>query len=268
MTGHEVAGPGQRRPLLGAVVVVTGGAGLLGRAFSAGIVARGGTAIVADIDLARATEVARTIAPDGDAQAIPLALDITDQRSVDQLIAECLRRCGRVDAVVNNAYPRNQAYGRRLEEVTYTDFCENLGLHVGGYFLVAQRFAMHFAAAGGGVIVNMGSIYGTLAPRFELYEGTPMTMPVEYAAIKSGINQLTRYFAQYYKAQGVRVNTLSPGGILDRQPESFLERYSASAGTKGMLEPGDLVGALAFLLSEESRYVTGQNLVVDDGFSL
>ena len=253
-------------PLAGKVVVVTGGAGLLGRAFTAGIVERGGTAIVADIDVARAAEVASALR--GAGRAIPMALDITQVASVTALIDECVSRCGRIDAVVNNAYPRNHAYGRALEDVTYADFCENVGLHAGGYFLVAQRFAVHFASAGGGNIVNMASIYGTLPPRFDVYEGTSMTMPIEYAVIKAGIIQLTRYFAQYYKARGIRVNALSPGGIRDAQPESFLTRYGALAGVKGMLTPTDLVGALAFLLSDESRYMTGQNLVVDDGFSL
>jgi NAD(P)-dependent dehydrogenase (short-subunit alcohol dehydrogenase family) len=266
---HSVSGyQPLKLPLAGKIVVVTGGAGLLGRAFTSGITERGGTAIVADIDVARATEVAGAIASNAVGAAIPMAVDITDEASVNSLIAACVSRCGRVDAVVNNAYPRNKAYGRTLEAVTYADFCENVGLHAGGYFLVAQRFAKHFAATGGGNIVNMASIYGSLPPRFGVYDGTAMTMPVEYAVIKAGIIQLTRYLAQFYKGQGIRVNTLSPGGILDNQPESFLARYGAMAGSKGMLAPEDLVGALAFLLSDDSRYVTGQNLVVDDGFSL
>ena len=250
------------------VIVVTGGAGLLGRTFARGIVERGGVAIVADIDAARAAAVATAIDVAFPGRALPYAVDITDQAAVDALIVGVHGSLGRIDAVVNNAYPRNAAYGRRVEDVTYSDFCENLGLHVGGYFLIAQRFALHFARNGGGNIVNMASIYGVIAPRFEVYEGTPMTMPVEYAAIKAGVIHLTRYLAQYYKSLGIRVNSMSPGGILDRQPASFLERYSSYSGTKGMLDPTDLVGTLAYLLSDESRFMTGQNLVVDDGFSL
>ena len=94
-------------------------------------------------------------------------------------------------------YPRNSRYGRRMEEVEYADFCDNLGMHLGGYFLVMQRFAAYFKREGGGNMINVSSIYGVVAPRFEVYEGTPMTMPVEYAAIKSGLLHLTRYFAQY-----------------------------------------------------------------------
>lgn len=95
-----------------------------------------------------------------------------------------------------------------------------------------------------------------------------MTMPVEYAAIKAAIVHLTRYFAQYFKADGIRVNCISPGGILDKQDEKFLREYKSQCGEKGMLDPQDVTGSLLFLLSDASKYMTGQNLIVDDGFSL
>ena len=249
------------------LIVITGGAGLLGRHFCRAIASQGGISIVADVDLASAEQVASEIkANKGRAEAV--VLDITDAASVEGLITALHATYGRIDAVVNNAYPRNKSWGRKLEDVTYADFCENVGLHLGGYFLVAQKFALYFRANGGGNVVNMASIYGTQAPQFEIYVDTPMTMPVEYAAIKSSIIQLTRYFAQYYKADGVRCNALSPGGILNQQPETFLRQYNSHCGGKGMLEAQDIVGALVFLLSDDSRYVTGQNLIVDDGFCL
>ena len=249
------------------IVVITGGAGLLGQSFCTAVAEQGGLAVVADIDLAAAERVSERIVAAG-GRADPAALDITDAASLDVLIASVHARHGHIDAVVNNAYPRNKSWGRKLEDVSYADFCENVSLHLGGYFLVAQKFAKYFSEHGGGSIVNMGSIYGTVAPRFELYAGTSMTLPVEYAAIKAGIIQLTRYFAQYFKGKGVRCNSLSPGGIFDHQPEAFLKQYNSHCGTKGMLEPQDIAGALIFLLSDAARSVTGQNMIVDDGFGL
>lgn len=253
--------------LAGKVVVVTGGAGVIGRCFVRSIARAGGIAVAADIDAQAAAMLAGESA-DLTGQVEAAWLDITRQDSIRTLIDDLRRRHGRIDAVVNNAYPRNAHYGRRLEDVTYVDFCENVGMHLGGYFLVAQQFCLAFQEQGAGNIVNMSSIYGTLAPRFGIYDGTPMTMPVEYAAIKSAVIQLTRYLAQYFKHAGIRVNCLSPGGILAGQPAEFLGAYNAHCASKGMLVPEDLTGALLFLLSDESSCMTGQNLLVDDGFSL
>ncbi|MGZ3769092.1 MAG: oxidoreductase [Bdellovibrio sp.] len=254
--------------LTGKVVVITGGAGLIGRQFCLAVAEHGGTAIVADRDYKAAVDVAKNISNKFPGRSEAAELDITNKVSVVELIKKMGDCHGRIDALVNNAYPRNPNYGRKLEEVTYEDFCENVGLHLGGYFLVAQQFGLFFQKQGGGNIINMSSIYGAIAPRFDIYSETSLTMPVEYAAIKSAVNHLTEYFAQYFKAHGVRVNTLSPGGVLDKQPETFLKKYKSYCGTKGMLEPQDLIGTLLFLLSDYSKYMTGQNLVVDDGFTL
>ena len=264
MTGEEVLVERHESK----VVVVTGGAGVIGSRFVRAIVDSGDIPVVADIDMMAATQLVDSLAPEQAARACAAHLDITSKDSIAALISEVTDRYGRVDAVVNNAYPRNRNYGRKLEDVTYTDFCENVDSHLGGYFLVAQQFCLAFRAQGGGNVVNMSSIYGVMAPRFEVYAGTEMTMPVEYAAIKSGVIHLTRYFAQYFKGSGIRVNCLSPGGILAGQPSGFLDAYKERCASKGMLDPGDVVGALLFLLSDASRYITGQNLVVDDGFSL
>jgi len=250
------------------VVVVVGGGGLLGRTFVRAVAENGGIAVAADLDIKAAAAIAEDVGLANPGRAVASAIDITDEASINRLLSDVQARHGRIDAVVNAAYPRNRNYGRKLEDVAYEDFCENLNLHLGGYFLVARQFGVYFQNQSGGNIVNVASIYGTMAPRFEVYGGTPMTMPVEYAAIKSGIIHLTRYFAQYFKRAGVRVNCISPGGISDGQPESFLARYGAYCGKKGMLDSSDISGTLLFLLSDVSKYVTGQNVIVDDGFSL
>jgi NAD(P)-dependent dehydrogenase (short-subunit alcohol dehydrogenase family) len=252
----------------GKLVVIIGGAGTLGSCFARHVAEQGGRVVVADIDAASATRVTEEIAIDYPGRVEAEPLDITDHKSIHSLISVVSGRHGHIDAVVNSAYPRNRNYGRKLEDVTYEDFCENLQLHLGGYFLVAQQFGLFFRKQGGGNIVNISSIYGVVAPRFNVYAGTTMTMPVEYAAMKAAIIHLTRYFAQYFKGAGIRVNCLSPGGILEQQPASFVRAYNAHGNMKGMLEPEDVSGAVLFLLSDASRLITGQNLVVDDGWTL
>ena len=254
--------------LTGKVVVITGGAGLLGQEFCLAVASQGGFAVVADRNLEAAQRVALEICEHHPGLASAMSMDITDKESISTAITNLSDLRGAIDAVVNNAYPRNERYGRPLEQVTYADFSDNVSMHLGGYFLVAQQFAAFFKTQGRGNIVNMSSIYGVIAPRFELYAQTKMTMPVEYAAIKSGVLHLTRYFAQYLKGTGVRVNAISPGGILDWQPEEFLQRYRHMCASKGMLDKSDIAGTLLFLLSDMSEYMNGQNLVVDDGFSL
>ena len=252
----------------GQVVVITGGAGVIGSCFARGIAEQGGVAVAADVDVKAAERLATERTFDGGGKIEAASLDITNGESIRRLIDELQQHYGRIDAVVNNAYPRNANYGRSLEDVEFADFCHNVDTHLGGYFLVAQQFCKVFREQGSGVVVNMSSIYGLMTPRFEVYDGTQMTMPVEYAAIKSAVIHLTRYFAQYFKGTGIRVNCLSPGGVLADQPESFLRAYNARCASKGMLAPQDLLGPLLFLLSDESRLITGQNIVVDDGFSL
>jgi NAD(P)-dependent dehydrogenase (short-subunit alcohol dehydrogenase family) len=250
------------------VVVVTGAAGNIGRSFVHCIAENGGIAIATDVNAEAAQEVSDEVNVSQPGRVHSMTLDITNKSSIGAVIRAVREKFGRVDAVVNNAYPRNHNYGRKLEDVAYEDFCENINSHLGGYFLVMQQFALYFREAGGGNIVSMSSIYGVIAPRFEIYADTPMTMPVEYAAIKSAVAHLTRYFAQYYKHFGIRVNCISPGGILSTQPQSFLNKYNAYCGGKGMLDPKDVSGCLLFLLSDASKYVNGQNLLVDDSFTL
>jgi len=251
------------------VIVVTGGAGLIGRSFVSTILEQGGIAVIADRDEAAGAVVVKAQrSEDPEAQAAFIKTDITSKHSLQELIALLHERYGRVDAVVNNAYPRNAQYGRKFEDVEFDDFNQNVGMHLGGYFLTSQQFAAYFAKQGRGSIVNMASIYGVVAPRFEVYGDSSMTMPVEYAAIKSAVVHLTKYLASYFKGSGIRVNCISPGGILDAQPEAFLVRYNSHSLSKGMLEPRDLQGALLFLLSNMSQFVNGQNIIVDDGWSL
>lgn len=251
------------------VIVITGGAGLIGQEFVKAVIEQQGIAVIADINEETGIQVQQSLRQElGSADIDFVRLDITSADSIAEMIETLNSRYGRIDALVNNAYPRNKNYGRHFFDVEFADFCENLNLNLGGYFLTSQKLAGYFQKQGHGNIINISSIYGVIPPKFEVYDNTPMTMPVEYAAIKSAIIHLTKYMAKYFKGMNIRVNTLSPGGVLDKQPEAFLEAYRKQCLNKGMLDKSDMRGTLIYLLSDLSAYVNGQNIVVDDGFSL
>jgi len=251
------------------VVVITGGAGLLGQEFAKSVLEKNGIPIIADFNEDRGletTNVLQNLFPHGIVEF--KALDINNKASILQLIVNLNQKYGHIDALVNNAYPRNKNYGRKFEDVTYKDFCENININLGGYFLTSQQFLNYFCKQGCGNIINISSIYGVIAPRFEIYENTQMTMPVEYAVIKSALIHLTKYMAKYYRGKNIRVNAISLGGLFDKQPITFLESYKSFCLNKGMLDKSDINGTLVYLLSDLSQFVNGQNIIVDDGFTL
>lgn len=253
--------------------MITGACGYLGQHFSRTVVANNGHVILTDINADVGHEFAQELndiakAVGSTASAEFQVVDITDIESLKSLISMLIDKYTRIDAVVNNAYPRNKNYGAKFFDVKYEDFCQNLNMNLGGYFLAAQQFAQYFQSQGHGNIINIASIYGVVAPKFDIYQDTQMTMPVEYAAIKSGLIHLTKYMASLLKGNNIRVNALSPGGILDGQPASFLAKYKENSLNKGMLLPEDICGSLLYLLSDASEFVNGQNIIVDDGFTL
>lgn len=252
--------------LKGKRILVVGAAGLLGCEIVRSVIQEGGKVVAADVS-AGALDSLSAAAGAGAFDSVKI--DITNKDSILKAIEFCGSSMGGLDGAVNTAYPRNKNYGRKVFDVTYEDFAENLGLHLGGYFTFMQQCAAYAQEQGEPFsLVSMSSIYGVMAPRFGVYEGSNMTMPVEYAAIKSGLLHLNKYFASYMKGSGFRANSVSPGGLLDGQDERFLEKYSSHCMGKGMLDPFDITGAVNFLLSDNSRYMAGQNLVVDDGFSV
>ncbi|WP_263831226.1 oxidoreductase [Salinibacter sp.] len=246
-------------------VLVTGGCGLLGEAFVRALAERGDDVVAVDVDDDAGTELASDFE---DGRVTYRHCDVTRPEALDEVLDGAKSRYGAVDAVVHSAYPRTSTWGAPFEELSAEEVAENLRLQLGGAIMVSQRAVAHFREQGGGHLVHIGSIQGLAAPKFRHYEGTDMTSPLEYTAIKTGLLGVVRYLAKYLSGTGIRVNCISPGGIKDGQPEAFLERYREDCTSKGMLDPEDVTGALLFLLSGRSAHVNGQNLVVDDGWSL
>lgn len=252
----------------GKIFVVAGAGGFLGKAIVRDMLNAGATVVATDVHEAFQEQIPREVPAFADRLHCKL-LDISDAAATADLLGHVHSTLGPVEGAVNTAYPRNKNYGRQFLDVTYEDFAENTSMHLGGYFIFTQqcfRYAQEKKLPFS--LVNLSSIYGVIAPRFEVYAGTKMTMPVEYAAIKSGLIHLTKYVSAYAKGTRFRANCVSPGGLLAGQDPTFLEKYDAFCRSKGMLDPADILGAVRFLLSDASQYVVGQNLVVDDGFSL
>lgn len=246
-------------------VVISGGAGLIGSAFSMAIVENGGKVIIGDIN----NELGNKIASDlGNQNALFVEGNITDPSSIEKLLKKGLERFGKVDAAVHCAYPVSKQWGKSFEDLEPKDLGIDLSNQLGGAIIFSQKMIHHFRKQGYGNLIHISSIQGVAAPKFEHYEGTKLMSPIEYSAIKAGIIAVTKYLAKYCKDQNIKVNCISPGGILNSQPKTFLKRYSKDCVSKGMLDPEDLIGTLIFLLSEDSKYISGQNIIVDDGWTL
>jgi NAD(P)-dependent dehydrogenase (short-subunit alcohol dehydrogenase family) len=245
--------------------MITGAAGRIGASAARAVIDEGGCVGLVDVDAERLSTVSNGL-PAG--KALALHGNPLDPDDSDRLISETRDYFSRIDAIIHSAYPRSDGWGTAFENLVPEYLFEDLSNHLGGAILFSQRALRYFKAQGYGNLIHVSSVQGVAAPKFEHYEGTNMVSPIEYSAIKSGLISVTRYLAKYYQGMNIRVNCISPGGILDNQPDKFLHKYRASCNDKGMLDAEDLNGSIVYLLSDCSRYVTGQNIVVDDGWSL
>jgi len=244
------------------VAVVAGGCGLLGREVVKALSEFGALVYIADINSKNAVNLLR------EKKIKYIYFDISSEDSIEKAMNEIIRKAGRIDILVNSAYPKTEDWGLKFEKVSFDSWKKNINDHLGGYFLSSRTAAEIMKEQGGGAIINLASIYGVTAPDFNIYEGTKMTMPVAYAAIKSGIIGLTRYIATYYGRHNVRANVVSPGGVFDNQNINFVRRYSQKTPLGRMAAPRDIVGAVIYLASEASSYITGCNLIVDGGWTV
>lgn len=238
-------------------IVVTGSAGLIGSSICEKLRQAGANVLGFDIS-------------HRDDNPGNIFCDTTSEEQVLAAIDGVARRFGAIHGWVNNAYPRNKFWGKRPEEINMDSWAENVTLHMNSYFMCARTILEHMKKQQTpGCVINMGSIYGIQAPDFTVYEGTGgMTSAVEYAAIKGGILNLTRYLAAYYGAWGIRVNSVSPGGVFDHQNKVFVKNYEQKVPLKRMATAGDIAPSIVFLMSDEASYITGHNLVIDGGWTI
>lgn len=237
------------------IIIVTGGSGLLG------------THILSKLNESKAVVINADISVKTNDDLTNIYCDITDAESITNTIQSVYKRYGKIDGLVNNAYPRTRDWGVKFEDIPYTSWQKNVDWQLNSQFLFCQQAVEIMKLAKSGSIVNMASIYGVLAPDFTVYDGTQMTMPAAYAAIKGGIINFTRYLASYCGIYGIRANCISPGGIFDNQNPIFVKNYEHKVPLKRMGLPEDIAAPVAFLLSDDASYITGHNLVVDGGWT-
>ncbi len=242
------------------VAIVTGGTGLIGREIARGLHEFGAEVYAADIDRGKTEDILSD-------KINFLYLDVASEDSVNNGISDVIQAKGRLDILVNCAYPRTGDWGTKFEDIKLDSWKTNLDSHLGGFFICCRTAAEQMKKQRGGVLINLASIYGVTAPDFSVYNGTEMTMPAAYAAIKGGVIALTRYIATYYGMHNVRANSISPGGIYNGQRGPFVERYSQKTPLGRMGKPHEVVGAAIYLASDASSYVTGENLMVDGGWT-
>lgn len=194
--------------------------------------------------------------------------DVSSTENIKSLISYFIKEKIKIDSCVNASYPTTPNWGKKFEKLEMCDLTENFRLQLASTIIISQQFYELFLDQGYGNLIHMSSIQGIAPPKFEHYEGTDMYSPIEYAAIKAGIISITKWLAKFSKKKSIRFNCVSPGGILDKQPKKFLKKYQESCSSKGMLDAKDIVGTVLFLISDKSKYINGQNIVVDDGWSL
>lgn len=255
-----------RFSLKGKVALVTAGAGpLFGSSLSEGLAEAGATLITASRSLERNEEFAAKLRSQGH-DAHGLSCDISDMASIRRLRDEVYARFGRLDVLVNSALARDGHAGG-FEDQTERNCLDSATGDFAGLFEICRAFLPGMVERKKGSIINISSIYGVVSNDPNIYAGTTMKQPPTYNFVKAGMVNFTRYLACYYGKQGVRANCISPGGYFSNQPKPFLDEYEKRVPVGRMLHNDDIKGAVVFLASDASVYVTGLNLMVDGGWT-
>lgn len=262
----------------GRVALITGGAGLLGQRYCEVILEAGGCVVIADLDGARARDLAASLDRE---RALGVEMDVSQGESVDNAVAQAVEQFGRLDILVNNAALTVRGGSERLAEyfAPFEEYPRDLwdmalGVNLTGQMLCAQAAGRQMLRQEGGVIVNVSSTYGVVAPDQRLYEGVkspyaerPFNTPVSYAVTKTAVLGLTRYLATYWGRKNIRVNALTPHGVFDQHDETFVRNFVYRSPLGRMARNDEYRGALLFLVSDASSYMTGANLIVDGGWT-
>jgi NAD(P)-dependent dehydrogenase (short-subunit alcohol dehydrogenase family) len=262
--------------LKGKVALVTGATGILGQHFCRGLAEAGASVVVLDLQQETCTTFAQTLEREYKTACLGVACDVSNPSSVQSALANTLARFPTIHILHNNAATKSadlSAFFETFENYSLEEWRAIQAVNLDGMFLMAQAVGRQMLQQKiPGSIIQTASIYGIMGVDQRIYEGSeylgrPINTPAVYSASKGGVVALTRYLATYWAQHGIRVNTLTPGGVYSSQNETFTQRYAQRVPLGRMAKAEELVGALLFLASDASSYVTGQNIVVDGGLS-
>ncbi|MER2076743.1 SDR family oxidoreductase [Psychrobacillus psychrotolerans] len=260
----------------GKTAIVTGGAGILGRHFCSGLADAGANIAVVDINIETAKNIANSIIVQFGVKAVAFECDVASESSVKKMVESVLNEFGEIHILHNNAAGKSNdldAFFADFENYELDQWKEIMGTNLDGMFLVAKHVGKVMKEQRkGGSIIQTSSIYGVMAPDQRIYEGSyylnrQINSPAIYSASKAGVIGLTKYLATYWAKEGIRVNAITPGGVESGQNDTFKEKYSSRIPLGRMSQPEEMVGALIYLASDASSYVTGQNIIVDGGLN-
>lgn len=262
--------------LRGKTAIVTGGAGILGSHFCKGLADAGANVAVVDINIEKANEVASEIVKKYNVKSIGVYCDLTSEQSIEEMVAKVKDEFDQIHILHNNAAGKSsdlEAFFAPFEEYELDQWKEIMSTNLDSMFLVAKHVGKLIKEQGiGGSIIQTASIYGVMGPDNRIYEGSyymdrEINTPAIYSASKGGVVALTKYLATYWAKAGIRVNTITPGGVESGQNEAFKNNYSNRIPLGRMAQAEEMTGALIYLASDASSYVTGQNILVDGGLS-
>jgi NAD(P)-dependent dehydrogenase (short-subunit alcohol dehydrogenase family) len=256
--------------------LITGATGILGRHYAAGFAEMGADLCLVDLDEGACTALAGELMSKYGVKTVGLGVNIADQAQVIAMAAQAQERLGPIDVLLNNAASKGnsmEAFFASVEDYSEETWREVMQVNLDGLFFVAQQVGKRMAERGRGSIIQISSIYGVVGPDQRIYEGSDymglsINTPPVYSASKAGVIGLTKYLATYWAGKGVRVNTLTPGGVESGQNDRFQRQYSQRVPLGRMAHEREMVGAAIFLASDASQYITGHNLIVDGGLSI
>ncbi|MFK8059419.1 MAG: SDR family oxidoreductase [Polaribacter sp.] len=254
--------------LTGKIALVTGGAGLLGSEHAIALASHGAKVYLADINEEKCKEKAAKIEYDA---IYPIKLDVTNKENWLEVVSKIVDKEGSLDILVNNAGYTNStktsAYEKTFENFSLDDWNSIMNVNLTGTFLGCQTVGNQMLKQGKGSIINIASLYGVVSPNHKMYPGTGIVQPVAYTVSKHGVVALTKYVATWLAEKGVRVNSLTPGGIFDGHDDLFLERFNNLNPIGRMSNKNELRGGIVYLASDSSSHMIGHNLVIDGGWT-